>query len=64
MGGRWLWWLVVVAVIVAIVWATVKSSSRSGGDTGASAEELLKRRYARGEIDKAAFEERLRDLRQ
>ena len=63
MGGMWLWWLVAVAIIAAIVWAMARSSSRTSGDTGEGAEELLKRRYASGEIDKDDYEKRLQDLR-
>lgn len=64
MGGMWLWWIVGVAIVAAVIWAMVRTSTRTGGDGGASAEELLKRRYANGEIDKDAYEKRLHDLRQ
>ncbi|MDZ7768147.1 MAG: SHOCT domain-containing protein [Woeseiaceae bacterium] len=60
MAGMWLWWAVAIAIVVGIVWAV----RRSAGNTGTSAEELLKRRYAQGEIDKDEYEKRLRDLRQ
>jgi uncharacterized membrane protein len=58
----WVWWIVGVAIVGALAWA-VRSSLGRNSDTGASAEELLKRRYARGEINKKDYEERLRDLR-
>lgn len=63
MAGMWLWWLAAVAIVAVIVWATVWTSSRSRRDAGESAESVLKRRYAQGEIDKDDYEERLRDLR-
>ena len=64
MGGMWLWWIVGIAIVAAVFWAMVRTSSRTGANGGASAEELLKRRYANGEIDKESYEKRLRDLRQ
>jgi putative membrane protein len=64
MGGMWLWWIVGIAIVAAVFWAMGRTSSRAGGNGGASAEELLKRRYANGEIDKDVYEKRLHDLRQ
>ena len=64
MGGMWLWWIVGIAIVAAVFWAMVRTSSRTDGSGGASAEELLKRRYANGEIDKESYEKRLHDLRQ
>lgn len=62
--GMWLWWAVAIAIVVGIVWAVLRSSPRASGNAGTSAEELLKRRYAQGEIDEDEYEKRLRDLRQ
>lgn len=64
MGGMWLWWIVGIAIFAAVIWAVAKTSSRTGGNDGASAEELLKRRYANGEIDKDVYKKSLHDLRQ
>ncbi len=64
MGGMWLWWIVGIAIVAAVFWVMSRTSSRTGGNSGASAEELLKRRYANGEIDKDAYERHLHDLRQ
>ena len=64
MGGMWLWWIVFMAIGGALIWAMFRTSSRTAGNGGASAEELLKRRYANGEIDKDVYEKRLQDLRQ
>lgn len=63
MAGTWLWWLVAIAILAVIAWATIRASSRSRRDAGESAESVLKRRYAQGEIDKEDYEERLRGLR-
>jgi putative membrane protein len=57
------WVLVIVAIVYLIRWLAV--SSRAGGREGRpeySALEILKKRYARGEIDKEEFEEKRKVL--
>jgi len=63
MAGMWFWWLAAIAVLAAIVWATVRTTARNKGDGGDNAEDVLKRRFARGEIEKDEYEQRLKDLR-
>ena len=63
MGGMWFWWIIGIAAVAAIVWAAAKPSGRSGSSADLSAEEILKRRYAAGEIGKDEFDQRLQDLR-
>ena len=69
-GGGWgfvgvlhmlLWWvLIVLGIVVLVKWlAGAKSNSRAGGDR---ALEILRERYARGEIDTDEFDKRKRDL--
>ena len=57
-------WIVVVGLIVWAVVAAVQRPGESGGSTHSSdsALEVLKRRYAGGEINKDEFEQRRRDL--
>ncbi len=57
------WILVVVALVFFIRW--LAQNTRGGGYSrteSSRALEILKERYARGEIDKKEFEEKKRDL--
>ncbi len=60
-GGLWmvLWWVLPILGIVALVtWM-----NRAGGNRqDKTALDILKERYARGEIDQAEFEQKRRDL--
>lgn len=70
-GMGW-WWLLLLLVVIGVVLLVVvvlrstgAGGSGGGGDRAARqrhAEEVLAERYARGEIDKADYEERLRTL--
>ena len=62
MGSMWIWWILGIVLVVAVLWMAVGSPPRKTGHD-VSAEELLKRRYARGEISREDYEERLQDLR-
>ena len=68
LGGWWtmgIFWLVIIGLIVWLVVYLVRNSgtnaaSSAGGDVKAI--DILKNRYARGEIDKKEYEEKLKDL--
>ena len=71
MGGfGWMWlipvfWIVFLGLIIWAIVALVRSSSESRGSDSSKADsalELLKKRYARGEIDKQEYEEKKKDL--
>lgn len=65
-GMGWMmgwWWIVWLAIIVAVVWVAAKGMSGAAGRQEDSPEAILKRRYARGEIDREEFDRRLSDLR-
>jgi len=65
-GGMIFQLLFWVALIIAIVWAvkyfTGQNRSSASSPSGESALDILKKRYAKGEIDKEEFEQKKRDL--
>ena len=62
MGGMGIWWILIVGAVVAVIWF-VTSSFRRGAGSEESPEQALKRRYAKGEIDRETYERMLGDLR-
>lgn len=64
MGMMAVWWLFGLAALVLLVWVVVHAVGPSGLGRGEeSPESILKRRYARGEVDREEYERRLNDLR-
>lgn len=68
MGGwGWMWfmpvlWLLFLGLIIWAIVAAVRGTGTSTGSSENSALEVLKKRYARGEISKEEFEEKKKDL--
>lgn len=61
-GFGLLFWILIVVGIVALgiwLWGNPRGTNKTGGK---NALEILKERYARGEIDKEAYLERKREL--
>lgn len=62
-GGGWMmffWWFLIIAVIIiSIKWLNDRRTKTSENEKPL---EILKRRYAKGEIDKEEFEERKKEL--
>ena len=57
------WVVVIVAIVFLIRWLAASSKSKARGSAPEEpALEILKKRYARGEINKVEFEEKKRDL--
>jgi len=61
--GMWFWWVLAIGLIAVVAWTVVRGVSRPGSGATESPEDLLKRRYARGEIDEEEYEKRLQNLR-
>jgi len=66
MGGlsMGLGWILIVVVIGVVVWLFVRGPLATGGGQSErrSALDVLKERYARGEIEREEFEQKKRDL--
>jgi len=59
-----LWWIVGLGVLVLLVWAIARAAGPPASSRGEdSPEAILKRRYARGELDREENDRRLSDLR-
>jgi putative membrane protein len=64
MGWMAIWWIIGVALIVVVVRALLRASAgRAVTDGRESPEEILKRRYASGEIDRETYQRMLADLK-
>ncbi len=63
MGGfMWIFWIAIIVGIIFLVKWIVMQSRPGGQQQGESSLEILKKRYARGEIDKEEFEQKKKDL--
>ena len=64
-GGifMWIFWILLIAGVAWLVATLVASRARPGNVTGTSAADIVKERYARGEIDRTEYEQKLQDLR-
>lgn len=67
-GGMWMffhfifWIMVVAGVILLIVWIVRQTGRRPGGNAEETALDILKKRYARGEITKEEYEKIKKDI--
>ncbi len=70
-GGGWgffgalhmvLWWALIILGIVVLAKWLLAGTARGQAHPGDRALEVLRERYARGEIDKDEFDKRKRDL--
>jgi len=67
-GGMWFGWLFWIVLIAVIVWAIVQFNNRNQPTNSTNIVEketpldILKKRYAKGEITKEEFEQMKEDL--
>ena len=57
-----LWWVLIILGIAVLAKWLFSSGRTERGATGGTALEILKERYARGEIGRDEFEQKKRDL--
>lgn len=63
MGYGWIFWIAIIALIVfLIIRFTNQNKSNRNIGTGDSSLDILKKRYAQGEISKEEFERMKKDL--
>lgn len=62
MGWGWIIGLIVIGLIIWLIVRTTMHSTSPADGKRDSALDVLKKRYARGEIDKQEFEEKKKDL--
>mgnify|MGYP006282050707 FL=1 len=58
-------WIIGLILLVLVIWLVVRSTTQtvdSENKTEETALDVLKKRYARGEISKEEFEEKKKDL--
>lgn len=62
MVGMGIWWIgILVALVALVIWAVRTAGARGHGENS-SLEEILRERFARGEIDEEEYRERRRAL--
>jgi len=68
MGFGWifmlLFWALIILGLVAIAKWLMGNTGNTGSSAPKTAQQILKERYARGEIDRQEFEQKKRDLEQ
>lgn len=63
MGWMMISWVFWILIITVVVWLVAKNAGGRSGAHEESPETILKRRYARGEMSREEYEQRLTDLR-
>lgn len=61
MGFGWIFMLLLIGAVIWLI-VTLTNQARSDGKIGDDASEILKRRYAKGEISKKEYEEMKKEL--
>ena len=62
MGYGWIFQIVILGLVVLIFWWLLRSN-RSGYTNNGSPEDIVKKRYASGEIKKKEYQQLLKDLK-
>lgn len=59
---HFLFWILIIGVVLLIVWLVRQPGRYERGHGGESSLDILKKRYARGEISKEEFEKMKKDI--
>ena len=62
MGFGWLIGLIILGIFIWLVVKVINQNNSSGSSNNKSALDILKERYAKGEIGKEEFEEKKKDI--
>jgi putative membrane protein len=61
-GFMWVFWFLILGGLILLIWWIVKQSQVRSPSRDEDALDILKKRYAKGEIDKEEFQEKKKDL--
>jgi putative membrane protein len=61
-GFMWIFWLLLIVVIIVLFKIFTRTDSRSNNSAEDSPLEILKKRYARGDINEEQFKRRRKEL--
>ena len=61
MGFMWIFWVVIIVIVIALAWSYL-GKRKDIENSGHSAQDILKQRYAKGEISREEYEEKKKDL--
>ncbi len=61
-GLMWFFWVIVLGALIFLVWWIVRKSQLGASRREEDAMDILKKRYARGEIDREEFEQKKKDI--
>lgn len=58
----WVFWILMLAGLIFLIWWIVRQSQSRSSSREEDALDILKKRYAKGEIDLEEFEQKKRDI--
>lgn len=61
--NSWIFNIILLAIIILFVWYLISKSSTSRLSMGDTAIEILRKKYAEGELTREEFQKKLEDLR-
>jgi len=61
-GFMWLFWILLIAILFVAIKGIVGTNSEGKSSQNETPMDILKKRYARGEIDEEEFERRRKEL--